>query len=986
MQRAPLGLTRKVVLASTAALVALVVIGGILYAQRGLGLARRDAAGALRATATSKSLQISEWYRERLDDAAGRAQDPLFVASLRAWINGERSPAFVERLRGSITPKRAPWRYLTISILNRDGAPVLTSLGRSSEMTIEPDLANACLTQPEPVFGVLQGAGSTQPYIDMCTTVVDHSSGHSEILAGYLSRIDASQLLLPTVRFWPFRSTTAATFLIRNTNGRYALLLSSDARDQLGEGTGRIPPEWLTGPDGHREGIDGTGLPILAEVQSIANLPWLLVVTMGRSEVESDAYAEILLAGLIALLLLATAGLAAVLVNERRSRGHALEILRFDRLLRIRSGVNETIVRVHHRPAMLDRFCEIAVSLGGFEFAAIYEVLDEGSSARLVSAAGKNPGRIKAGVTYSLRDGPFEQWLQVVFGRGEVALHPDLTADERDPWVTGLIAAGHRAVIIIPIKENGVVSGLFALYSNAAGVFDHRDKQLFVELGNDISHALENVEADKRRRDVESQLHTISDAAPFAMFLVSSSDHGIKSANQAALRQYGYSEAELIGRDAREILTDHYERASAAPGAEANYLPSAATHVTKSGKKIQVEVISRRVQIDGGHDHIVVAIDVTERQQLEEKFQQRQRLEAVGRLAGGVAHDFNNLLTVIGGFAEFVLEELPSDSAARGPAEQIQTAATRAAELTGRLLAFSRRQTLRIEPAALNNVVRETAAMLDRLIGEDIVVELQLRAERDTVNLDLGQMQQVIMNLAVNARDAMRKGGRLTITTIDQDGCIELRVADTGEGMPAEVVAHIFEPFFTTKPQGEGTGLGLASVHGIVTQSGGTIAVDTAKGRGTTFTITLPLSNEAPAPPAVPKARPVPNGSATILLVEDDEGVRALTRLVLGRGGFTVIEHSSGAAAYECVTNGSITAVDLLLTDVVMPGISGPELAESLRNYYPRMGVLFISGYAADSAARNGFDLSRLDLLHKPFAPTELLSRIRAALQKAADA
>jgi PAS domain S-box-containing protein len=684
---------------------------------------------------------------------------------------------------------------------------------------------------------------------------------------------------------------------------------------------------------------------------------------------------------LLAALAATTGWLGVVLWFGRMERANSRQVIRMDRLIQVRSAINEAIVRIHERESMLARFCEIAVSLGRFDFAVIFELPGQ-RIVRLRAWHGVLPDRFGSTTEFPLEDGLRHGPLGPLFESGQVAIIPDLRAERPDPWITALVEAGHRAVVFIPIREGTRVSGLFGLYSKEVGVFDHRDAQLFSELAGDISFALESVEADKDRRVVEAQLHAVSDAAPFAMFLIEQKDHRIDRVNPAAARQYGYTEDELVGLPAT-IIFSHDQLTPTLPlGDGPAPLPVTATHRTKDGRSLKVEVTTRPIQIDGAAYDVVVAIDVTERRQLEEQYRQAQRLEAVGKLAGGIAHDFNNLLTVIGGFSAFVLEDLPADSPARAAAQQIQIAANRAAELTGQLLAFSRRQTMVTKRVRLNDVVRETATMLARLIGEDVVLDLRLEAGRDAVNVDPSQMQQVIMNLAVNARDAMKKGGRLTIATAERDDTVELRIADTGDGIPPEVLEHIFEPFFTTKPPGQGTGLGLPTVHGIVAQSNGEVSVQTKVGGGTTFTIRLPrIDGDEHAVDARPP-EPAQAGHGTILLVEDDPGVRALTKLVLLRGGYTVIECANGAAALDRATASTQLPIGLLVTDVVMPGMSGPELAERLRAYYPGLGVLFISGYAEDAASRLGLDLTKLDLLRKPFAPNDLLQRVKGAIAR----
>jgi PAS domain S-box-containing protein len=392
-----------------------------------------------------------------------------------------------------------------------------------------------------------------------------------------------------------------------------------------------------------------------------------------------------------------------------------------------------------------------------------------------------------------------------------------------------------------------------------------------------------------------------------------------------------------------------------------------------------------------------LALDVTEKVRLEEQLRQAQKMEAIGQLAGGVAHDFNNLLTVINGYSQMLAEGLGPDSAWRAVAEEVLRAGERAADLTRQLLAFSRKQMLRPQPLDLNAVLANGERLLRRLLPESVQLVTRLAPGLPRVLVDPGQVEQVMLNLAVNARDAMPGGGRLTISTdvvrLDADRArahpglaagphVRLAVADTGQGMDAATRARVFEPFFTTKEVGQGTGLGLATVYGIVKQSGGWVGVESERGRGTTFVILLPSAEDGgTAEPLPARDSSLPGGTETLLLVEDDEAVRGLGAMALRQAGYAVLEARHGVAALELLS-GYGGPLDLVVTDLVMPQMSGQSLVGLLQRERPGVRVLFVSGYSAASVA----DLPGvvMSFLQKPFTPASLTAAVREVLDRPA--
>jgi two-component system cell cycle sensor histidine kinase/response regulator CckA len=424
--------------------------------------------------------------------------------------------------------------------------------------------------------------------------------------------------------------------------------------------------------------------------------------------------------------------------------------------------------------------------------------------------------------------------------------------------------------------------------------------------------------------------------------------------------------------------------------------------VRKDGRVIWVS--DTAVVVEGSDAHPLmegIIVDITERKQLETQLQQSRRMEAIGRLAGGIAHDFNNLLTIIKGYTELALQRPRISPELQADVERIEDASERASTLVRQLLAFSRRQVLQPKLLDLNSIVLGLDKLLRRLMDEEIRMSTIPGEDIGTIKADPGQMEQVIMNLVVNARDAMPKGGRLTVETanVDLDSAyasehatvkagryVMLAVSDTGTGMSPETVAHIFEPFYTTKESGRGTGLGLSTVYGIVKQSGGYIWVYSELGRGSSFKVYLPRVEQAPeALPAIKPASGKQTGSETILLVEDQPQVRELARMALSEKGYTVLVASSPEdAETACSSHG--TEIHLLLTDLILPGISGRELAKRLTARHPKMRVLYMSGYTfnimAQGAAEGGMLEDGMAFLQKPFTPSALTEKVREVLDR----
>jgi PAS domain S-box-containing protein len=565
------------------------------------------------------------------------------------------------------------------------------------------------------------------------------------------------------------------------------------------------------------------------------------------------------------------------------------------------------------------------------------------------------------------------------------------------------LSHGLRACWSAPFfSGDGQVLGTFAIYYREPRSPSARDLQVIERATHLATIAVERERVEQTLRQVENRHRSIVDNAVEGFFQTLPSG-GYVSVNPALARMYGYDvPADLIagvGDIGHQVYVDPHRRA------EFKRLMTEHGQVQgfeyqvyrKDGTKIWLSENARAVRDPSGvvlyYEGTVV--DVTERKQLEDQLRQAQKMEAVGQLAGGVAHDFNNLLMVIQGNAEVMLDRLHPTEALCKNVHQIKKAAEQAAALTRQLLAFSRRQALQPKVLDLNSITLEIGKMLPRLIGEHIELKILPNATQGWVKADQSQLEQVLLNLAVNARDAMPTGGKLTIETASAEldesyvrqhvsvrpgPYVILAVSDTGIGMDAETQAHCFEPFFTTKEQGRGTGLGLATVYGVVKQSGGWIWVYSEPGRGTTFKIYLPMVHQDIEAPRHAKGQgEAPRGTETILVVEDQDGIRELARDFLESCGYKVLVSKDGAEALG-IAERHKDPIDLLVTDVIMPKVNGRELAQRLTAMRPSVRVLYMSGYTERAASHHDILEQDTICLEKPFSLRTLAAKVREAL------
>ena len=559
------------------------------------------------------------------------------------------------------------------------------------------------------------------------------------------------------------------------------------------------------------------------------------------------------------------------------------------------------------------------------------------------------------------------------------------------------------------IIVSGRVEEEAAVMAMRAGAHDYMTKGNLGRLLPAITRELREAQSRRERRETERALReaeevfrALSSSSPLGIFTTDTQGN-VTYANPNYRAIFGLTLMEAGGAGwVGALHPEDRERVSQAwnafvqGGGRDKYVIECRVQ-PRAGKIAWIQGNAFAMRADDGQPtgYVGTVEDITERKELEQQLRQAQKVEAVGRLAGGIAHDFNNILTAVLGYSDLILRSARPDDPVRHNVDEIRKAAERAAALTGQLLAFSRKQVMETKVFDFRQVVSGLEKMLQRLIGENVQLITELGDQRANVKADPGQIEQVIMNLIVNGRDAMPQGGKITIqlmtATLDEEYThqqqdispgeyVLLMVTDSGTGMTDEVKAHVFEPFFTTKPLGQGTGLGLATCYGIIKQSGGLIVVQSELGRGTTFKIYLPrVAATTDEPPKPKEFGSLPTGNEIVLLVEDEVAVRGLANLVLRDLGYQILMASNGEEALQLVA-AHPQEIDLLLTDLVMPQMGGRELAERVCALEPRIKVLYTSGYTGDATVQEGLLNQTRAFLQKPYGPAALAGKIREVL------
>lgn len=689
-------------------------------------------------------------------------------------------------------------------------------------------------------------------------------------------------------------------------------------------------------------------------------------------------------------------------VTDRRLAEERVE--RLSRLYRTRSDTNEAIVRAASEAELFQRVCDVVLGLGGLRVVRISTV-DRERNALVETAIAGEP---RPAIWHELPLDPAQPKGKALgceaVRQGRALVENDVPGRVPPEIVPAETRIG--SAICLPLRRGGEVVGVLGLAAEEKDYFDAEVVALLEAMGEDVSFCLEHLARARELRDSEERHRILIENLEDVVY--ATDEAGRLTFVSGAIERFGYAPRELLGQPLFVLVHPEDTPAMAAKREElmaGRHVSCELRLVDAKGATRFVHVSARPIWKDGrvaGSQGVFT--DLTRQRETEEQLRLSQKMEAIGRLAGGVAHDFNNLLAVISSYTDLAMEALPEGSAVLADLSEVRSASERASGLTKQLLAFSRKQVLNPQVLDLNALVRGVWRMLERLLGEDIELVFLPAPELGATRADAGQIEQVLMNLAVNARHAMPDGGTLVIATSNVDlsgeeasrhACIrpgayvKIAVSDTGAGMDAATKARVFDPFFTTKPAGQGTGLGLATVYGIVKQSGGCVTVSSEPGAGTTFEVFLPREAAAHVPAPAPEPAPAPaarekraTGTETILVVEDEAAVRNVTRRLLEAAGYTVLTAASGAEALA-ICAGHAAEIRLLLTDVVMPGMNGRELADRLGALRPGIRVLFMSGYTDDAIVHRGVLQPGTRFLEKPFVANALLHEVRSALDEA---
>ncbi len=992
---------------------------GYLYFTRYERHYRAEVEQGLQVVADLKVGQLAQWRRERIGDGEVLAANRTFRSLAIRALSGDAEAA--AELRDWFERVRFAYGYDRV-VLGDDRGTTRMSVppGAGGARTVVPPEAMESLRAGRVVFRDFHRDDPHGPiHVSVLVPVLD--PGRPDPLAGVVVLgVDPAAYLYPLIQTWPTPSRTAETLIVRREGDEVVYL--NELRFRKGTALAlrypiedtRIPAVMAAlGREGVVEGLDYRGEPVVAAVRAVPGSPWFLVARMDVSEVDEPLRARLWEVLALVIALLAVAGVSLWLVWRHRTAQFYRE--QYQAALALRRSEEALLASEERFRRTLDAMTE------GFQ------ILDREWRYVYLNDAAARQGRrrredLLGRTVFECYPG-FETTRQFEVMRACMEDRSARFIEEEFVFPDG--SRAWFALGVHPAPEGLSVVSL--------DISERKRNEARIAHLNSVLRGIRNVnqlitkEKDGARL-LQAACERLTETMGYRKTWIATRANGsLRLAGHAGGDPAAF--ARLAEELARGFVPDCARRVLNEPGVLALRRPRQECQGCPIATAVEgCDVLASRLEHDGVvHGVMAVGvlpewvddpeerglfrelvediafalyrIDLEKRHsEVEEQYRLAQRMESLGRLAGGVAHDFNNLMNIVLSYSGFVLDTLPADDPRREDLEEVRKAADRAVSLTRQLLAFSRKQVLNVEVLDLNDVVRGVEKMLRRLIGEDIEVRTVLDPALGLVAADRGQIEQVIMNLVVNARDAMPAGGRLTIETsnvhLDEDYAahhlsarpgphVMLAVSDTGCGMDEETRARIFEPFFTTKERGKGTGLGLATVYGIVKQSGGNIWVYSEPGKGSTFKIYFPrveaTGRHTPAR-ALPAVTPS-TGTETILVVEDEEAVRRAAARVLRAAGYTVIEAENGREALE-VAGQHQGPIHLVLTDVVMPEMGGRELVQRLRAVHPEVRAIYASGYTDNAIQHHGTLDSGVNFLAKPFHSEALVRLVREVLDR----
>jgi len=952
----------------TAGLLALLAGGAWFYCSQEQ-FARRAVEANLSVIAQSKADEIARWRAERLGQAGVLMSSPFFAEGVAHWLANPQAES-EQKIRVRLRAIQQSTQCADVVVMDRAGQVRWRLSEQSSPLdSVVIEAAATVFRTRQPVLTDLHKLPTDSvPYLWGIAPLFADVDAGKEPVGAIVLQFDARQFLYPLIQSWSMASATAETLLVRR-EGDSVLFLNELRHRQDTAFKVRFPlsrreipaVQAALGHEGVFRGKDYRGVKVLSVLKQIPDTPWALVAKIDAAEALAEwRFRAILIVALVLALMLAL-GAAVYAVVQQRAKYRAL-------------AQSDAVLRESE-----EKFRNLAAAARD----AVILINSEGRIVFWNAAAEAMFGYAQVEVigrsVHDLLAPPHHQ-PDALAGIMRFAATGDGSVIGKTLELAGRRKDGTEFPIELSVAATAV-QGQWHAIGIARDITARKRTELLLQ----------------QERDKAKQYLNVVE-----VILVALDTQGrVTLLNRKGYQVLGYAEGELRGRNWFDVVVPpeesqavfgEYQKIMSGELRRVEYYEN---HVrTKTGEKRLIAWHNHVLQDEAGRiiGTLSSGEDITERRRLEEQFRQAQKMEVVGHLAGGVAHDFNNLLNVIIGYSEMTLAKMDPASPFFEHISQVLKAGERAAVLTRQLLAFSRKQIMEPKILDLNALVTNLHKMLRRLVREDIEIVLALSPAPVCVKADPGQIEQVITNMVVNARDAMPRGGKLTIVTgnitlghdptrpdVEPGEYVRLSIRDTGTGMTDAVKGHLFEPFFTTKPVGQGTGLGLATCFGIVKQSDGHIAVESEVGQGTTFHIYLPRVAENAVVAAGPQAGgTLPRGQETILLVEDEPAVREVAEMMLADLGYKVLVAADGKEALRLVQETG--AVDLLITDVVMPEMNGRQLAGELRQRCPQLKVLFISGYTANAIVHQGVLDPGVAFLQKPFLTYTLARKVREVL------